>query len=105
MSDSNMDGQPDKYLVSWWKQQFAEVLKGYRGATHGINRCLADYADCVRAITELRERCDSLEREREEDRAKIAELRTELEAVSEKQDKLIERLKAKFKENGHGETA
>ena len=31
----------------------------------------------------------------------IAELRAELTAVSEKQDKLIERLKAKFKENGH----
>ena len=75
--------QPDKYLVSWWEQRFAEVLAGYRGATHGINRAQALYDDFLRRTTELAAENEALRRDRDEDRATIGELRARVDRMAE----------------------
>lgn len=82
---------PDRFTLAWWQEQFAEVNKGYRGATHGINRALADYADCSKAIEELRQRCDTLERERNEAFSKIGELQAEMASDRKEFEKLLKR--------------
>lgn len=75
--------QPDKYLVSWWSKQFEEVLAGYRGATHGVNRAQALYDDFLRRTTELQAEMSALYRDRDEDRATIGELRARVDRMAE----------------------
>ena len=82
--------EPDKYTIAWWKSQFEQVLKGYRGATHGINRCLAEYADCWDVVQKLQDRCDSLEQERDEANAAIGEMRERLQRMEQRLDRQAE---------------
>jgi len=77
------DAKPDAWTLAWWREQFQEVLKGYRGATHGINRALAEYEDACTKLTELRELVQSLAQDREADRAKIGELQARVERMAE----------------------
>lgn len=71
--------KPDKWTLAWWNQQFQEVLQGYRGATHAINRALAELEDAAK----LRERIEALEAAAEADRAKIGELQARVERHAE----------------------
>ena len=71
--------KPDQWTLAWWHDQFQEVLKGYRGATHGINRALADYEDACKAIEELRAQVKELAA----DRAKVGELQARVERMAE----------------------
>ena len=73
---------PDKWTLAWIEKRFADVLTAYRGASHGINRAMALYDDFISEATELRKRVDSLELEREADRAKIGELQARLERMA-----------------------
>ena len=78
-----MAAKPDQWSLSWYEQRFAEVLKGYRGATHSTNCAIAEFADANKAIAELRQRCQSLEQDRNSDRAKIGELQARVERMAE----------------------
>ena len=74
-----MSVKPDQWTLAWWNERFAEVLKGYRGATHSVNCVLSEYEDARKAITELRQRCEALEL----DRAKIGELQARIDRMAE----------------------
>lgn len=91
--EQRMAAKPDQWTLAWWEERFQEVLKGYRGATHGINRALAEYEDACKAIEELRAQVELLEHDREADRAKIGELAAVIEkmrAWAAKQGKSID---------------
>jgi len=75
--------KPDQWTLAWWEERFQEVLKGYRGATHGINRALADGEDAYKAIEELRLAVQALQLEQINDRAKIGELQGRVERMAE----------------------
>lgn len=87
-----MDQKPDQYTLAWWREQFAEVTKGYRGATHAINRAMAEYADNCNAIRELKQKNTFLERELESERAKIGELQQDRETDRKAAGELKERV-------------
>lgn len=78
-----LNQKPDQWTLAWWEERFQEVLKGYRGATHGINRSLAEYEDACKAIGELRSAVTQLQQDREADRAKIGELQARVERHAE----------------------
>ena len=74
---------PDQYTLAWWNKQFSEVLTGYRGASHAINRSIAECESLVASIAALRAKIAALERERDEDRAKIGELNARIVRIAE----------------------
>lgn len=74
-----MASRPDTWTLAWWRQQMGEVVQGYRGATHAINRAIAELED----LAVLRERCERLEQEAAKDRAKIGELQERVERMAE----------------------
>jgi flagellar motility protein MotE (MotC chaperone) len=95
------DGQtPDRHTLAWWRKQFAEVLTGYRGATHAINRCLAEYADCYQREKELRADVEILRADLQSAEAEIGRLKETLAIVAERQDKIANWLREKSKTNG-----
>lgn len=75
--------QPDNYTLAWWRSQFEEVKAGYRGASHAINRSLADYEDMSEHVAELRRTVSKLEAELEADRAKIGEMSARIDRMAE----------------------
>lgn len=88
--DKRMDAKPDKWVLAWWDEQFRDVLKAYRGATHAINRSLADYEGACSAIEELRQRCEALERDRQEDRAKLGAQEASLVEMQARVERMAE---------------
>lgn len=68
------DTKPDAYTLAWWHEQFQEVVKGYRGATHSVNRAVEAFDDLQAQLKQVTKRCEELERERKADRAKIGQL-------------------------------
>lgn len=72
------DTKPDKFTLAWWQSQWEEVQKGYRGASHGINSCRADYADCQEAIKRMQQQCEALEKQRDETAAEIGRLQAKV---------------------------
>ena len=93
LKDECLKQRPDDYTLAWFQERFQEVIKGYRGATHAVNRSLADYEDCLQAVKALQSRCDTLESQRDADRARIGELQAELLAATDKTDKMAEWIK------------
>lgn len=75
--------KPDQWTLAWWEERFQEVLKGYRGATHGINRSLAEYEDASKAIGELRQAVTAILDGQQADRAKIGELQGRVDRIAE----------------------
>jgi glucose-6-phosphate dehydrogenase assembly protein OpcA len=73
---------PDAYTLAWWKQQFAELLTGYRGASHSMNRLAALCDDVLTENKTLRERLAKVESEQLQDRAKIGELQERIERMA-----------------------
>ena len=98
--DRRINAQPDKWTIAWWNDKLTEVVRGYRGATHAVNCCMASCQERSDALEVVRQRCDALEAEREAANAVIGELRAELSEVHERQDKMAEYILKKFKENG-----
>jgi outer membrane murein-binding lipoprotein Lpp len=97
-----LDQQPDQWTLAWWNERFGEVLKGYRGATHGINRALADHEDLGKSVEELRAKVKQLQADREADRARLGELQAEFEDMQGRVDRMAEFLTTlkKAKTNG-----
>lgn len=82
--------KPDQWTLAWWQERFEEIRNGYRGATHAINRTIADYADAWTAIEELRKRCEVLERDRQEDRAKLGSQEASFVEMQARVDRMAE---------------
>ena len=78
-----MAAKPDQWSLAWWDQQFSELLKGYRGATHSMNCASAEVADAGKSIKELCQRCEKIEADLASDRAKIGELQARVERMAE----------------------
>jgi hypothetical protein len=100
-----LNDKPDKFTISWWNEQFQEVLRAYRGINHGTNCVLVYNEDLAKANKELREKIAVMEAAAELDRAKIGELQTSLVEVVARLDRqgefLNELKKAKPKENSN----
>lgn len=77
-----LDGA-NKFLMAHCEERLAEIAKGYHGATHAVNRALAEYADCYKACEELRERCDCLEK----NAAAIGKLQEQVAELEEAMEK------------------
>ena len=101
MSDRRINAQPDKWTIAWWNDKLTEVVRGYRGASHAINCCMASCEERSDALEALRQRCDALEVELKASNAVIGELRAELKAMHERMDKIAAWVKANVpKKNG-----
>lgn len=75
--------KPDQWTLSWWNQQYQEVHKVIRGATHAIHLALADNEDLGKQLKEALGRIQILESAAELDRAKIGELQARVERQAE----------------------
>ena len=74
--------RPDKWTLAWWHEQFREVVQGYRGATHSINRANAELCEAREQVEALAAKCAILERQAGEDRAKIGELAARVDKIA-----------------------
>jgi len=95
-----LQDKPDAYTLAWWSEQFQEVHKGYRGATHAINRALADNEDLGKSLRESHELIHKLYGQAEADRAKIGELQAKLLKAEERLDRQGEFLTTLKQKNG-----
>lgn len=75
--------KPDTWTLAWWRSEFQEVLRAYRGATHAMNLAQAEVADFNKLLREALDRIQTLESDRELDRAKIGELQARLDRQAE----------------------
>lgn len=89
-----LDQAPDQWTLAWWNQQFQEVLKGYRGATHAVNRSLTEMEDAQAHIKSLHGRIEALTAQAEADRAKIGELQSRVDRMAEFLTKVKQEKKA-----------
>ena len=69
-TDADINRHAERFLKTFK----AEVLKGYQGATHSVNLCAAEYAECAEKLVKLQERVEVLEEGREADAAEIGRL-------------------------------
>lgn len=86
--------KPDTWTLSWWRSEFQELLKAYRGLSHALSLALAELKD----VGELRDRIQTLESDREADRAKIGELQGTIQTLTVRVEKMAEFL-TKLKQN------
>lgn len=91
--------KPDQYTLAWWKEQWAEANKGYRGATHAINRAIAEIADATTRIDSVEAATDSVRQEQEWIKARIGEIQSSVLALTERVDRMAEFLN-KMKNGG-----
>ena len=99
-----MNDMPDKWTLKWWSEQLNELKRGYRGATHAINACQADYVDTNKTVEQLLAMFDSLEKELGDDKARIGELQAEIVALKQWQERAGEFLNELRKERTNGVT-
>ena len=97
-----MNDMSDKHTIAWWNEQLQEIKKGYRGATHAINRCHDDYKGNQEEIVELRDRIEGLAEDRDAANAKIGELQAEIVALKQWQERAGEFLNELRKERTNG---
>lgn len=87
MSEELKSRKPDVHTLAWWEGRFQEVLKGYRGATHAMNKVAAANDDVLAANTELlakyKARIEAQDEAMKTDRAKIGELQARVERMAE----------------------
>ena len=73
----------NQFLWDLWKKERDEIRQGYRGCSHSVNRCNAEYADCWKAVEELRERVTSQAQELREANAAIGKLQGQAVTMEE----------------------
>ncbi len=88
MSEELKNRKPDTHTLAWWEERFQEVLKGYRGATHAMNKVLAEEEDISRWNAEILARLEVQAEEIKADRAKIGELQARVDRMAEFLSKL-----------------
>ena len=81
------DKKPDDFTIAWWSEQLQDIRQGYRGATHAINRSLAEYESLYEMVVALKARCDKLE---EAHRGALAEIARLNECVAKAREAFIE---------------
>ena len=91
--ESRMETRPDRHTLAWWREQWAEVHRGYRGVTHAVNRCLADYESADERIQELGRRVQALGEQLQESQAEIGRLHAELEEKLDRVREVYQQLK------------
>ena len=89
-----IEATPDR-MRSWVEQ----VIKGYRGATHGINRCLAEYADQHEVVVDLVATSAGAELDRRSLESRIDELERTVSEQQERLERMAEYLN-EMKKNG-----
>jgi hypothetical protein len=75
--------KPDQFTLAWWNQQYQELHKDVRGATHAIHLALADNEDLGKRLLAAEDTIHSMKADRELDRAKIGELQARVEKMAE----------------------
>jgi len=90
--------QLDRHTLAWWDDRWVEVQQGYRGATHGINRCWAAHEDVMRVVRELTERLAEEASARAETEAAVGKLQEEVVKLNASLDKCREAYAALKKE-------
>ncbi len=88
LSEELKNRKPDVHTLAWWEERFQEVLKGYRGATHAMNKVLAENEDVSKANVELQARLQAQAEEIKADRAKIGELQARVDKMADFLNKL-----------------
>lgn len=83
MSEELKSRKPDVHTLAWWEERFQEVLKGYRGATHAMNKVAAENEDLAKRNESLQAILQSQSEERKLDRAKIGELQARIERMAD----------------------
>ncbi len=88
LSEELKNRKPDVHTLAWFQSQIDEVKKGYRGATHAMNKVLAENEDISRWNAEILARLEVQAEEIKGDRAKIGELQARVEKMAEFLNKL-----------------
>ena len=91
----------NQFLLAHCQRTLEEIQVGYRGVAHSVNRCNSEYATCWEAIKELRQRCDSLEKQQRDIEAAVGKLQeqvVQLEEIIEKARKAYAKLLKKHEE-------
>lgn len=91
--------EPDRFTLAWWREQWNEVQRGYRGMNHGMNQIRAEQAEMQAAIKALAERCSTLEGTLSAASVEIGKLREEVAALHATVDKAREAFVQARKEN------
>ena len=94
------DRRPDEFTLAWWRSQFQECLKGYRGASHAVNKCIADYEEWYRLLKDIERGCKELESRLEAVRAELGKLNEELKRVADRQDAIAKYVKENVPKGG-----
>jgi hypothetical protein len=76
-----------RHILASIEKDLQECKRGYRGATHGINLCWAECANCWQAHEESAKRCEALEKRGEADAAEIGRLQERVTTLEERLDK------------------
>ncbi len=77
----------NQFLVAHCQKTLEDIRVGYQGASHAINRCLAENADIWEALKELRELYASSEKHRGKAEAEIGRLRERAALLEEAVEK------------------
>ena len=80
--EKHANERPDQWTLAWWREQFREVVQGYRGATHAVNRAIAELCDAREEAAKCKAKCEQLEKQAEADRAKIGELSARVDKIA-----------------------
>jgi len=90
LTDELKAQQLDRHTIAWWDARFVEVQTGYRGATHGINRCWAAHEDVMKVVRELEARLTSEAAARAETEAVVGKLKEDVVRLNASLDKCRE---------------
>ena len=99
-----MDGA-NRFLMEHCEKTLGEIRELLSGASHSVNRCNAEYADCWKAVEELRERMDSQDKALSEALAAIGALQERMDKVEDWLRRKYEYEKASAPPNGTAATA
>ena len=77
----------NQFLVAHCQKTLDDIRLGYQGASHAMNRCLAENADVLEAVKELRELQDSSEKRITEVEAEIGRFQEQVSLLEESLEK------------------
>lgn len=85
-----LDTVPDRFTVAWFRSEMEEIKKAYRGSSHAVNICIAEYAELWKRHDSLEEHYRSVQGQLDAANAVIGKLRAELVEMRERQDRMAE---------------
>lgn len=81
-----MANRPDQWTLAWWKSQFDELLKAYRGACHSINLAVGNTREHAEILMQFGERVATVEQENRLLQARLGEMQAENSAMLKRID-------------------